>query len=127
MVVQKKQRAPIDHQALSAIGARLRRAREDAGLTANEVATRRDRTTQWLTEIERGNSNVTLYDAVWLAKIYATPLESFVMPGVNPSAFRVPVTMADWKAMYPSQPKRASAHYSLDSLFEDGAAGRLDE
>jgi len=97
----------------------MRRMRDDAGLTAAEVAGRRDRTTQWLTEIERGNSNVTLYDAIRLARIYDCPMEAFVTPGVTRSAFRQPVTIADWKMVSPPAPKRAMAHYSLDSLFMD--------
>lgn len=117
----KKRSAPIDFQALAAIGGRMRRVREDAGLTTTEVARQRGHSPQWLSDIERGEANITLYEAAHLARIYGTPIELFIGPTVAPSAFRLPVTLADWQAMYRDQPGRAAAHWQLDKIYNDAA------
>lgn len=116
----KRKRSPnIDYDALAAIGARMRQAREDAGLTAREVATKRGRSPQWLSDIERGGANTTLYEAAHLARIYGTPIEMFVGPTVAPSTFRIPQTLSDWQAMFRNQPGRAYAHYQLEEIFTE--------
>ena len=124
MSIKRKNSPGIDYDALAAIGARMRRAREDTGLTSTEVAHKRGHSPQWLSDIERGGANVTLYEAAYLARIYGTPIEMFVGPTVAPSTFRLPQTLADWQAMYREQPGRARAHYQLDEIYNEAAQGR---
>lgn len=124
MPIRKRNTPTIDFEALAAIGARMRRAREDAGLTTTDVAHRRGRTPQWLSEIERGNANISFYEAANLSRIYGTPIEMFVGPAVAPSTFRLPQSLADWQAMYRQLPGRAYAHYQLDELYNEAAQVR---
>lgn len=124
MAVPRKSLPPIDFAALQAIGARLRRAREDAGFSSTEVAKKRGKTAQWLLEIERGRSNISFYDIVHLARLYGCPVEMFVGEGAVHSAFRVPVTLGDWQALYRSDPNRAAAHYNLDQVFIKEGEGK---
>ena len=125
MPTKSKNTPPIDFAALTAIGSRMRRAREDAGLTTTEVARKRGHSPQWLSDIERGEANITFYEAAYLARIYETPIEMFVGPTVAPSSFRIPQSLTDWQAMYRGQPGRAHAHYDLDEVYNGVMQGKI--
>jgi hypothetical protein len=97
----------------------VRQQREDARLTADEVARQRNHTPQWLFEIERGASSLSFVDAVELAAILGCPVEAFAPSHIQFSTFRQPETLGDWNTMYRDQPARAGAHFNLDRLFTE--------
>jgi len=57
--------------------ARLRRARREAGLTQEEVATRLGRPQTWVSKCELGERRVDFVELVEFARIYGRPLEYF--------------------------------------------------
>ncbi len=57
--------------------ARLRRAREDAGLTQVQVAKRLGRPQTWLSKCELGERRVDFVELEDLAAVYGKPLEWF--------------------------------------------------
>ncbi len=57
--------------------ARLRRAREDAGLTQVEVAKRLGRSQTWLSKCELGERRVDFVELEDLAAAYGKPLQFF--------------------------------------------------
>ena len=119
VAMKRRARPPKDEKALEMIGASVRQMREDARMTADEVARQRGHTPQWLFEIERGASSLSFIEAIAISKIFGCPVEMLANPTSTYSVFRQPSSLADWQAMYRDQPARASAHFNLDRLFDD--------
>jgi len=60
--------------------ARLRRARREAGLTQEEVATRLGRPQTWVSKCELGERRVDFVELVEFARLYGKPLTYFADP-----------------------------------------------
>ena len=104
----------------AAVGERLRRARREAGLTQDQLASRVGRKKNWLSDIERGRRGIDVHTLQRIAGITGHSIEFFSNPAFNEKRREEllrPVTREDWRLIYADQPERAAAHASLDEAF----------
>lgn len=105
----------------AALGARLRAARVNAGMTQEELASRVGRKKNWLSDIERGRRGIDPHTLQDIANITGRPIEYFTNPDYDTQRRRElsrPATREDWELLYAGDPERAAAHASLDEAFD---------
>ena len=98
----------------------MRRARREAGLTQDQLASRVGRKKNWLSDIERGRRGIDPHTLQEIAQITGRPVEYFTNPGYDDQRKRQlnrPATREDWELLYAGDPERAAAHASLDDAF----------
>lgn len=61
----------------------------------------------------------TIPDLIEIAAILDKPIEYFLSDANIISSFRAPQTPEEWRAMYPGEPDRATAHESIDRIYRD--------
>ena len=71
-----------------AIGRRIQQSREQAGLTQEELAERIDRSTQFISTIERGLAGPSLETVIHLCEVLGTSTEWILRAGPS---FRTPI------------------------------------
>lgn len=104
----------------AALGERLRRARLDAGLTQDQLASQVGRKKNWLSDIERGRRGIDVHTLQRIADITGHSVEFFSNPGFSEKRREEmlrPATREDWNLIYADEPERAAAHASLDEAF----------
>ena len=104
----------------SALGERLRRARLEAGLTQDQLASQVGRKKNWLSDIERGRRGIDVHTLQRIADITGNSVEFFSNPGFSEKRREEmlrPATRADWNLIYADEPERAAAYASLDEAF----------
>ena len=121
----------------AAVGARLRRARLEAGLTQDQLASRVGRKKNWLSDIERGRRGIDVHTLQRVASLTGHSIEFFTNPEFSQKRREEmlrPVTREDWDLIYADEPERAAAHASLDAAFRrarqtlaEGDAGATGE
>ena len=67
-----------------AIGRRIQQSREQAGLTQEELAERIDRSTQFISTIERGLAGPSLETVIHLCEVLGTSTEWILRAGAGP-------------------------------------------
>lgn len=114
-------RTAEENKRLQHMGAKLRQAREIAGLTQLEVARAVHKSDRWVSDLERGVLEISPLMLAPIAGVLGYPIAYFVDPDFNPNdAVRKPRTRFDWNAAYPDDPLRAKIHYEVDQAFERG-------
>lgn len=110
-----RKRSP-EQQALQAwTGARIKEAREAAGLTQREFGTRLGFTHTWVSNIETGANGIDAHDLQRAADLTGYPIEFFTKASY--ATGRPPATRLDWERLYPEHPKVAKLHWELDQTF----------
>lgn len=108
-------------------GRRIRFARQQAGLTQDELARRVGFSNgKWLSEIENGRNSIDVHDLAAVAQETGFPLEYFVDPDYKSQQRLTPRTRLDWELLFPDQPARARAHADLDQVFRDVTNNKED-
>ncbi|PZC42404.1 MAG: Transcriptional regulator, contains XRE-family HTH domain [Chloroflexi bacterium] len=98
----------------------MRRARREAGLTQDQLASRVGRKKNWLSDIERGRRGIDVHTLQRIAGLTGHSIEFFTNPAFSEKRrdeLLRPVTREDWRLIYADQPDRAAAHASLDEAF----------
>lgn len=112
-------RSAEENQRLQHMGAKLRQARESAGLTQLEVARAVGKSDRWVSDLERGVLEISPLMLAPIARVLGYPIAFFVDPHFDASeVVRKPKTRFDWNAAYPDDPVRAKIHYEVDQAFE---------
>lgn len=107
-----------------ALGARLRVARLQAGMTQEEMASEVRRKKNWLSDIERGRRGIDPHTLQEIAVLTGRPVEYFTNPEYDAERreqLHRPSTRDDWELLYAGDPERAAAHASLDEAFNRAA------
>ena len=107
-----------------ALGARLRAARLQAGMTQEEMASEVRRKKNWLSDIERGRRGIDPHTLQEIAAVTGRPVEYFTNPDYDAERreqLHRPSTRDDWELLYAGDPERAAAHASLDEAFNRAA------
>lgn len=104
------------------IGARVKDARLEAGMTQSELATcLAGRQKSWISLIEQGRIGLNTLDFIRLSDVLDKPLHYFFSDGLlSAPQVVVPSRLEDWQAMWPRDPARAKAHFEVDRIFESG-------
>ena len=109
----------------AAVGARLRLARREAGLTQEQLAARVGRKKNWLSDIERGRRGIDVHTLQRIADITGYDVAFFSNPDFRQrrrEELARPATREDWELLYAGEPERAAAHASLDAAFRRARA-----
>ncbi len=107
-----------------ALGARLRAARLQKGLTQDKMASEVHRKKNWLSDIERGRRGIDPHTLQEIATVTGRPVEYFTNPDYDAERLQQlhrPSTREDWELLYPEDRERAAAHASLDEAFDRAA------
>ena len=91
-----------------AIGRRIQQSREQAGLTQEELAERIDRSTQFISTIERGLAGPSLETVLHLCEVLGTSTE-WILRGRRRSRSRTCWPCPSWKSSPPSPPPSCSS------------------
>ena len=107
-----------------ALGARLRAARLQSGMTQEEMASEVRRKKNWLSDIERGRRGIDPHTLQEIAAVTGRPVEYFTNPEYDAERseqLHRPASREDWELLYAGDPERAAAHASLDEAFNRAA------
>lgn len=114
----------------AALGGRLRRARLEAGLTQDQLASQVGRKKNWLSDIERGRRGIDVHTLQRIADITGHSVEFFSNPSFGQKRREEmlrPATREDWNLIYAGEPERAAAHASLDEAFRRAREALLSD
>lgn len=114
----KQPKSPARLDAQRVLGARLRGAREEAGLTQGEIAKRLGFAHSWFSQIERGDNGIDAIDLYRVAKLTGHSVDYFVNSDYSPRAITNPGTRTDWEAIFPGDEARARLHFEIGRAFD---------
>ena len=97
-------------------GTRIRRAREEAGLTQRELAEQLGFTHTWLSNVENGSNSLDAHDLQALADRVNYPPAFFTRPDFQPRDMLRPGSRLEWEALYPDNPALGRLHCDIDAL-----------
>lgn len=117
--VTDEERNKQKRKVAALIGHRIREGRTKAGLSQVDLIERIGRSPSWISFIEGGQILCTIPDLIEIAAILDKPIEYFLSDANIISSFRAPQTPEEWRAMYPGEPDRATAHESIDRIYRD--------
>ncbi len=130
----KKSPRPGDEERRRAVGARIRAARQEAGIGLRQAARGLGMSPSWLNSVESGENGIDAVRLADLARYLGCPV-GFLLEGEGepaPSRRQLmsrPATRLDWQLMYDGEGERARAHFELDRVFqrlEEGRGGRVE-
>lgn len=105
-------------RAQGLIGARIKDARLSRGMTQKDLAEKFGKSNMWLSVIENGENSILLLDLLRVAQETGYDLSWFVQDLTDVQGKgHAPEGLGDWHALYPGEPSRAMAHYSVDAVF----------
>jgi len=105
---------------------RLKRAREDAGLTLQAAAAAVNHVHGWLTQIEAGKRGIDALDLERLADLYGYPVDFFVKLDFDPRNRFRPKTRADFQAVYGDQPGLPELMHSAYESYHKARLATLE-
>ena len=98
------------------MGSRLRRAREEKGLTQSEVAKKLGFAQSWLANIEKAENGLDAIDLQRLSDLYGVPTSYFTDPQFL-AHIRRPRNRLEWLALFDGDEARARAHDAIEEPF----------
>lgn len=108
---------PGDEQRKVAIGARIREARLQRGLSIRQMASAVGMSAGWVANVESGANGIDAIRLGDVARLLEVPV-GFLLDTSADDATRKPATRLDWELMFSGQDERARAHFELDEVFK---------
>ena len=99
------------------IGMRIKEARELKGMKGQELCDALERSTSWLSFVEKGINGVNIMDLLLVSEILEQPLEFFLSDRDLVRTNHAPESASDWRSLFPGQPERAAVHHAIDRVF----------